>query len=446
VSLPSAPIVTSGGYDQVNPVDFRREMLVADGTVLRAVVSRAAMTAGTFYVEDSAGSSPGQAPVAIYAWLRAGDSPSAHTMEAATRSELFNPGNASYFRVIGFTLRYASNKYHDGALSAGNTGSLIEENTIQWANAAGISLHGDHHVYRGNHADDNGQIGFAGGCNDCVIEYGEAMRNNWKDYSPGWDAGGIKSAGGVTGITIRAVSVGDNNGNGIWFDAGPNTGNRVERCVSFGNVQQGLRLENNTSATVVVNNVFWHNGGAGVATNASSQNVIAFNTFIANGSGLNIVYNNRGPSEQYSVYDNVFYQDTGGEIAISGGPGTQNDPSTNRFDGNVYFNTTGSRIFHVRYDGSDPRSYTGSRLTAWRAAIGSDAHSSIADPMLANPAVTGGWHLLAGSPAIGAAIALPRGDAPVLEDIEQDVRPASGADVGADQRTSAGARGSACGT
>lgn len=97
---------------------WRREMVIVDGTVMRAVGSRAAVVPGTFYVEGS-----DKSPTAIYLRLPGDAPPSGHVIEGARRHPLFQPINPNnpyldcgdpqtpgYLRVIGFIFRHATNR------------------------------------------------------------------------------------------------------------------------------------------------------------------------------------------------------------------------------------------------------------------------------------------------------------------------------------------------
>jgi len=101
--------------------------------------------------------------------------------------------------------------------------------------------------------------------------------------------------------------------------------------------------------------------------------------------------------------------------------------SGNTIDHNIYYSTAGAAgSFWVwkttPYDG----------FAAWKAGSGNDASSLFTDPMLVSPAA-GNLHVSAGSPAIGAAVALAGGAAGTL-DIDSTARVSGGAaEIGADE-------------
>lgn len=101
--------------------------------------------------------------------------------------------------------------------------------------------------------------------------------------------------------------------------------------------------------------------------------------------------------------------------------------SGNTVDHNLYFSAGGAAPSEWTWKTTG---YTG--FAAWKAGSGNDANSVFVDPQLANVA-TGDLHLTGGSPAIGAAVALPGGLAGTT-DIDGTPRVSgAAADLGADE-------------
>ena len=420
---------------------FRREIVIVDGTMLMPVYARADVVPGTFFVEGT-----DVAPTAIYMRLPGDAAPSGHQIEVGTRHPLFEGADGQcssikttlgWFRVIGFTFRHAVNRAQWGAICPGAEGSLLEDNTVEWTVGTGIRVYGRGHVLRGNRAVDNGQVGIGGGCNGCLLEYNEASRNNWKGWRWTYEAGGGKWTN-LYNTRIRHHLAQDNDGPGLWLDAG-NADNTIEGSRFVGNLAVGLMLENETVRITVSNNVFfgtrWANWtGSGLLTQASSHNVIVHNTFMANeGTGLWIRPDpaGRAPDGYNKIYNNLIVDN-----ATAPGQNTQEislATLTNVLDGNLYWSHENIARFTFWF-GADQ--WKGNDIATWRQLTGQDAAGDVLDP--AFPVVEDsfsptGWRLVAGSQALGRGVALPASVISVLEDIDGNIRPAVGADVGAHQ-------------
>jgi len=427
-------------YPHKNQPEFRREMVVVDGEVMRAVYSLQDVEPGTFFVAGSDAS-----PNAIYLRLPDDGTPDGHHIEVGTRYLLFGPedgecgmeGDLGWFRVVGFVFRHAVNRAQWGAVCLGAEGSLMEENTVAWTNGLGIKMSGRNHTMRGNRAVDNGQAGINGSCEGCLLEYNESSRNNWKGYNMFWEAGGGKWSN-TRHTTIRHHLAQDNEGPGIWFDRN-NADNVVEQSRLINNLGAGLMLEYQTIRTTVRNNVFygtrWQTWtGSGLLTQASSHNTVVYNSFIANeGTGLWIRPDpgNRAEDGHTLIYNNLF---AGNATAASGAEEAREialAKRTNVLDGNLYWSHRTSETFWY-----GPERWRGHDLETWQALTRGDAHAQTGDtnrPLVEDLTTPDGWHLLADSPARGRGIPLPAGIEAVEEDIDGGVRPLTGADVGADQ-------------
>ena len=273
---------------------FRRELVVADGEVLRPVFSRADLREGTFWVEG-----PPEAPRAIHA--RFGAALPAE-IQVAHRTYGFrplgpdrwvdcgDPSTPGFFHLVGLTFRHHANRAQWGALCAGRAGSLVEDVSVEWTNGLGISISGRDHTFRRTSADHNGQMGWGGACRGCLLEDTRAERNNWKGHDPFWEAGGSKFVRTSQTVVRRHLARG-NGGPGIWFDI-DNHDNTVENCTVEGNEVAGIMLELRTVRTLVQHNTVratrWRAwSGTGILSQAASHNVILHNTVTGNeGTGI----------------------------------------------------------------------------------------------------------------------------------------------------------------
>ncbi|MEM9998918.1 MAG: right-handed parallel beta-helix repeat-containing protein, partial [Bacteroidota bacterium] len=361
---------------------FRREMVIVDGTVLRAVAERTALEPGTFWVDG-----PDTSPLALWVRFPEDRTPSSFgTVEVAVEPHLFAPlGSDPYaecgstdmpgwLRIAGFTFRHATNRAQWGVLCAGSVGGLVEDVTVEWTNGSGIDPGGRQHVFRRVRALDNGQIGWSGSCVDCLFEDCEASRNNWKDYDPFWEAGGGKWSQ-TSRSTFRRFRAVGNEGPGLWLDI-ENYDNVIEGTYADDNAIAGIMIEYETRRTLVQHNVAvrtrWRGwSGAGVLSQAASENVYVHNTLAGNeghGLWLRLDPDRRAPDGRNVVANNVMVGNGRAgteayEVQVRGE--TAAEARSTRFLANVYsphgpgtvqsffFMPTGTESWGGDYRGSD---------------------------------------------------------------------------------------------
>jgi hypothetical protein len=371
--------------------EFRREMVIVDGRVLRPVYRRADLKLGTFFVEGS-----DRRPSAIHLLPAAETSLRNRSVEVALRHPLFSPEGKScgdesqpgWLRVTGFTFRHAANRAQWGAVCAGSEGSLFEDNLVEWTNGLGIDVSGRDHVFRRNRSLDNGQMGFGGSCEGCLLAENESSRNNWKGHDPFWEAGGGKFVR-TRNTVVTHHTAADNDGPGIWFDI-HNEGNTIEHSRFTGNRVAGILLELATRATLVRGNVVLRTrwvgwSGSGLLAQAASHNVIVGNTFAYNeGSGVWIRLDpERRASDGHNlIYNNLFVRNANTsegdarEISISGRDLAH--ARTNRLDGNAYWQHPGSMrvsTFYFQPDSSHRANFRDNDLVRWQQLTGSDRNA-----------------------------------------------------------------------
>jgi len=274
---------------------FRRELAVAAGRVLRPVASTSDLAPGTMHVAG-----PDTAPTAITLHLPDGVRPA--DVEVATRQRLFWPEGAtpfvpcgdasqpSWLRVVGITFRHAANRAQWGAVCAGASHGLWEDVTVEWTIGLGVDTSGRDHVFLRVASTDHGQMGWGGQSERLLLEDTRAERNNWRGHDPFWEAGGGKWLRTRESVFRRHTAVG-NGGPGLWLDT-DNEANTVEGGRFVDNDIAGVMLELNTTRTLVQHNVItgtrWRTwSGAGVLSQAASDNLILHNTISGNaGTGV----------------------------------------------------------------------------------------------------------------------------------------------------------------
>jgi len=267
----------------------RGEQVIVGGKLLRQVLKRDEMSAGTFCADTES--------KALYISLDGGGDPAKRVIEASVRNRCFGlqwgQDGLDYIHVNGFVMRYACNMAQRGALYCRGDHWVIEDNVVEWTNGNGLSFRGTGHVLRANVCQYNGQIGMGGGGRDWLMENNSLLHNNQKGYSTGWEAGGIKithTRGGKV-IDVRAIG---NNGPGIWLDIDARDV-LIDRCFAHDNTGSGIHVEISGDVTIT-NCLLVNNGGGregnwahgGIQLSESDNCRVEHNVCVGNRTGIAI--------------------------------------------------------------------------------------------------------------------------------------------------------------
>lgn len=227
---------------------------------------------------------------------------------------------------------------------------------------------------------------------------------------------------------------GERSADGIYVDGGARIvieRNTVHDC-NIGIELASEHAGKATSAVTVRSNFVYRSHSIGIAMGgydthrgSTESCAVVHNTLYDNdtdqsgGGELLLQYDIQNNTiENNVVYANAQSRFVSNEFNLTGG---------NTIDHNIYFSAGGPASSAWAWTGAP---YTG--FAAWQAGSGNDASSSFEDPLLVSPA-TGDLHLAAGSPAVGAAVALSPAVAGTL-DIDGTPRVSgAAADIGADE-------------
>ena len=152
---------------------------------------------------------------------------------------------------------------------------VVEDCKFEFADFCGLSLGNSRHcVVRRCDMSWNGDtgLGVSATC-DCVIEDCTLMCNNYRHFSPGWHAGGMKNIPDNVRTTIRRCEVAYNfNCCGIWFDgASPghvNSDIRILDNVCHHNDGTAIFHEANGGGGSIAGNLCFGNRGIGIDVQA----------------------------------------------------------------------------------------------------------------------------------------------------------------------------------
>jgi parallel beta-helix repeat protein len=388
--------------DQIHPtmpkmlMDVLDEKVKKDGDVKD-------MTAGSFFYDQ-----PGKK---LYVWLADGSDPAKHVMEIGVRSFLFNL-DADYVRVSGLKMRHStiSSVVNWACVGIGGANNIIENCEITDSDFTGMSVGGQCNTIikcKINHHGDSGIGGSGWGHRfiDCETSY-----NNYRNFSMGWHAGGVKIIPYAHDILMTGHIAAHNEGDGIWFDSG-NFNVTVQNSVSHHNKGSGIFYEISERGTFR-NNVCYENLSRGIYLSNSSDCQVLHNVLYRNGMsgvasiGVDRAYAAFGEGDKHRlaarnnvVWGNIFYDncdpklcpkdldgrdkpwDTRAELVL---PETKdNDINTgNVSDYNIFYRAPG-RVLPF-WKGWHQEQFKD--LAEWQEKTGNDKHSIVADPKFVDAA------------------------------------------------------------
>lgn len=329
--------------------------------------------------------------------------PTDHTIEMTIREQVFAPSirGVEYIRLKGLTFQHAGNGFplpQRGAMVdvQGGTHWIIEDNTMEWANAIGLEIGGaggfggggqpSAHIVRRNTIRYCGVEGIAGmGTRDVLIEDNLIEWCGWADAEREWESAGAKFHSAQNLLFRRNVVRHMRHANGIWLDSG----NRNCRITSniFGDtvsVSAAIHMEMNRQPNQIDNNIIWDIrnaepgtpgqrgcAGSGIFINASDHIIVAQNLIgRCDNSGIFAIVRpdraNSGLAQDNEIYNNIFTKCGKSAVVFLN--------QKNEADGNLYVSMPNS--FLGFFTGTDKQWLD---LPEWREAHGWDKSSSVGD-------------------------------------------------------------------
>ncbi len=328
--------------------------------------------------------------------------PAEHSIEITTREQVFAPVNhgLGYIRVKGLTIQHAGNGFplpQRGAMLdvMGGNHWIIEDNTIEWANAIGLEIGGrgggaqqppQGHIIRRNTIRYCGIEGIAGmGTRDVLVEDNLLEWCGWADAEREWESAAVKFHSAQNMLFRRNVIRHIRHANAVWFDSGNVncrlTGNVFADIVS---VSAAVHMEVNRQQDQIDNNIIWDVrnaepgtpgqrgcAGSGIFVNASDKVTIAQNLIgRCDNSGIFMIIRpdraGTGSASENKVYNNIFTKCDRSAIVFLN--------AHNEADGNLFADMPYQ--FLGFFTGESKQFMT---LAAWRETHGWDKNSAIAE-------------------------------------------------------------------
>jgi parallel beta-helix repeat protein len=297
-----------------------------------------------------------------------GGNPGTHTVLVGHRLYGFNLSTKSFVTIDGFQVAHTD----DRGINMQNPCSdlVISNNTVSFAGSYGIqTVNGQRITITGNTVSDNAfhGIGLTAGASACVVTNNECFRNAHP--------------------TIRQA-------NGIYlFGAPRNTisGNRLHD-----NQDTGLQFNNSSDSCVSSNNRSYNNGDHGydhlLSIGVMHVNDVAYHNYL---DGFSF----EGTAPNGQVHNCIATENGEYDLWV--------DPASSVgfvSDYNLFWNsTTGTAPSGVPQMPVKFVATAYATVAAYSTASGQDAHTKQVDPKFTS-AATADFHLLAGSPAIDAAM------------------------------------------
>jgi hypothetical protein len=349
--------------------------------------------------------------------------PADHTIEITTREQVFAPATRGldYIRLKGLIFQHAGNGFplpQRGAMVdvQGGTHWIIEDNTLEWANAIGLEIGGaggfggpgkpSAHIVRNNTIRYCGVEGLAGmGTRDVLIENNLIEWCGWADAEREWESAGAKFHSAQNLLFRRNIVRHMRHANGIWLDSG----NRNCRITSnvFGDtlsVSAAIHMEMNRQPNQIDNNIVWDVrnaepgtpgqrgcAGSGIFINASDHVIVAQNLIgRVDNSGIFAIVRpdraNSGLAQDNEICNNIFTKCGKSAIVFLN--------QKNESDGNLYVAMPNGFLGFFTGDNKQWLD-----LPQWRESHGWDKHSSIGemqidfDPDRLELTINGAQHL-----------------------------------------------------
>ncbi|MEJ2666230.1 MAG: right-handed parallel beta-helix repeat-containing protein [Deinococcales bacterium] len=244
-----------------------------DGVNLGQVLSRGALTAGTFFVDEGAGELVVMPPVGVD--LNAVD------VEVGTRGTLVRLQGMGNVVLKGLVFTHAASVFREAAVSiAEDSDVLLDGVAVEWNGQNGLDLMGRGLTVRDSTFNHNGSSGLqAYKVAGVQVVDSEASYNNWRGVRGGytsWEVGQKFSAAHRVSFTNFTST--HNQSRGLWLDT-DDADVTLDGAKLCDNLKDGLFVESNQGPITVRNSTFCSNGETGLLTSRSAHLTFTGNTF-----------------------------------------------------------------------------------------------------------------------------------------------------------------------
>ena len=271
----------------------RQELVAINGSVLTQVLLYSSLQRGSFYIDN--------ADSLVYVWPATGTDMSTATVEAAVTPILWSILGSNNVVIRGLTFQYANSCHGSGAVivSSASTNILVDSDTFRWNNGVGFSIGypATYFTVENSVATHNGDSGFAvNQTNYGLWQSNIASYNNWRG-----------AQGALYGCNTSGMH---------YFFAHHDT---IDGLVTMFNQSYGLHWDTdnaNISATGIIaaNNLY-----VGVFAEKDEGPITMTNSYMCS-QNSNLAVGGLGfrDSENFSLTNSVLYNNSGGQISLTG--------------------------------------------------------------------------------------------------------------------------------
>ncbi len=286
----------------IGELALRREIVVVNGVNFGQVLSRSALTAGTFYVDEGQGK--------LFLRPAAGSTVQGSIVEVAVRPHLLRLQALNDLVIKGVRFQHAASPFTRAAVEIVDQNDvLIEDVIVEWNGQYGLWFKGSRFTVRSSVMNNNGSSGVGGfRVTDILLEDSHSSYNNWRGVRSGydgWDVGNKFFA--VHRMVIRRHTSTHNQSRGFWFDIDIEDV-LIEDSIFSDNRRDGMFIEKVHGPIVVRNSEFSRNGNAGIVTSALNEFTLERSrlernaTSAVNISGeFNVTYTNFETGRSYTL-------------------------------------------------------------------------------------------------------------------------------------------------
>lgn len=382
------------------PIVRRREMIFVNGTHLKQVMSSAALTANSFYVDEA------QDVVSLRP--AAGTNMATALVEVAVRPSLFAAFGNKNIVLRGIVFKHANSPLNAEAVRfEGATNILIEDCRFGSNNWGGLSLGSSRNVtVRRSSANYNGGIGMAAAFGkNFLFTDTETSSNNWRGIMggyTGWSIAGLKHLFIHDALYLRHKAV-QNQTLGFWIDS-DSSNVTVDGAFLHDNLTFGMFIEANQGPITVKGSIACHNRAPGFLIN-NSRDVTLENNVLYGNARAQLLVEGTPPdgrpmrnwetgeqftlvSERWHIRDNDLVAKNANQLLLETNLGGSTSAAWTKFQRsliagkNLWYQPSGAPSFRVFGWSTETKNVD---LNEWRTLTNQDLDSVMTAPGFIDP-------------------------------------------------------------
>lgn len=245
----------------------------ADGTATTCNYPEQVWVDGVGVYKTSGTPGPGRFALDSQRRVILGDSPTARTVEVATRELWANLGGASALTIKNLTFRHSAGAYQVLAIATSRSDGITFDRVAAYdAGYGAIGVGGSRNLHviasdlsknRGMGLGGSSSVGFQMSDSTVTWNNRQLARYGGSDFFTGWGAQGLKLYRG-SGALVQGSTFADNGGPGLWADTDV-TNVTFRNNVAERNRSNGIEMETTPGPFVIANNTSRDNAGCGIS-------------------------------------------------------------------------------------------------------------------------------------------------------------------------------------